>query len=528
MSLQSILQGYSQDISASQNHNNELADDNRARKAESIEDQFAHHIESMNSAATELGVASGAVHLGRKVYKKYKQGKEVYKKVEDLVNKVKAAANGGNKPTGEEGEGGSGEGAEPSNPLGSQPGNRDSADGGQEESGASRTNTQEGGEGVGDSERAPESVTEQPGAEPEPTARAAPGQPQPESVQPETQGADSAAAPRAEAQPTGAEPERLAPESDLSTEQLQSNLADAQNRFDSLNLERTRLKNTYQQSLDTMDKYRGVPTQERPFEFDQANDAFQRTGQALNENADALGQAQSDLQDARLQIGNRQANQAVNESQDLLNRAQAQSTPQAADQPTPESQGQQTVQREQPETQPESETGAEPTGDLGRNVATAEQDQFESGVQALSGRTAELESGAQRAGSTLGGAIDGTLQRAGAAVQDTVNGVKSSVGNLMDNAATKVSSAVKSVLPESIGDFLGSGAGEVLSAGLDAIPVVGEIASVVTGLVSLFEGLHHKAKPDADLTGAPLSQATTAIDPSALMKDQPTVGATIV
>jgi len=110
MSLQQLLQGYAQDISAKEEHANGIADDIRDRKVQSADEQLQNHLDVLNSAATELGVASGAFHLGRKVYSRYKKGKEVYGKVEKLVNDIKAKANGAGKPTGEEGEGGSGEG----------------------------------------------------------------------------------------------------------------------------------------------------------------------------------------------------------------------------------------------------------------------------------------------------------------------------------------------------------------------------------------------------------------------------------
>lgn len=454
MSLQQILQGYSQDISASQNHNNELADDNRARKAETMEDQFAHHLDALNSASTELGTASGAIHMGRKVYKKFKEGKATYKKVEDLINKVKKAASGGDKPTGEEGDGGSGEGAEPTRPLGSQKGDRDAADGGASKEGASKTTTQDGGSGAGDATK--------------------------------PVGEDTLSAVSEDSKLVNQRFKQLPQESQTNLEQ--------QFKSNPLRVENPESPQDYRTNLNL--RSQAVSQEEERLGSNSAPKAPEAQGEVTPASQPA---------------------------------PQPEAQPQPATQPAPEASEQNLLERRTTTTiadTPESQLAKDPFSQprtLGRAVGKTAPN-LESSAPQITGRAEELQQGTQK----LGGAIDGTLQKAGAAVQDTINGVKSSVGNLVQNTASKVGNAVKSVLPESVGDFLGSGAGEVLSAGLDAIPVVGEIASVITGLVSLFEGLHHKAKPDEDLTGTPISQATTAIDPSALTKDQPTMSATIV
>lgn len=72
MSLQSILQGYSQDINSISSHNNDVENEVRNRKAETLEEQFQHHLDAFNSGAQVLGTAAGAYHLGRKAYNKYK------------------------------------------------------------------------------------------------------------------------------------------------------------------------------------------------------------------------------------------------------------------------------------------------------------------------------------------------------------------------------------------------------------------------------------------------------------------------
>jgi len=71
MSLQDLLSGYSQDINAriqhEQDHEQEVAD----RKASTIEEHFQHFKDAMESAGQEAGVAGMAIHMGRKVWNKY-------------------------------------------------------------------------------------------------------------------------------------------------------------------------------------------------------------------------------------------------------------------------------------------------------------------------------------------------------------------------------------------------------------------------------------------------------------------------
>jgi len=58
--------------------------------------------------------------------------------------------------------------------------------------------------------------------------------------------------------------------------------------------------------------------------------------------------------------------------------------------------------------------------------------------------------------------------------------------------------------------------------------VVGEVASVITGLVSLFEGIHHDdAKPKALAPQKTPVQVASGIDPTALTSSAP-AQATIV
>ena len=75
MSLQQILQSYSQDISAKVQHDDDQANENADRKANTMEEQFQNTIDHFSSGATDLGTAAGAMHLGRKVYKAYRDKK---------------------------------------------------------------------------------------------------------------------------------------------------------------------------------------------------------------------------------------------------------------------------------------------------------------------------------------------------------------------------------------------------------------------------------------------------------------------
>lgn len=73
MSLQDLLSGYSADINAriqhEQDHEQEVAD----RKAGTIEEHFQHFKDAMEQGGQELGTAGLAIHMGRKVWKKYQE-----------------------------------------------------------------------------------------------------------------------------------------------------------------------------------------------------------------------------------------------------------------------------------------------------------------------------------------------------------------------------------------------------------------------------------------------------------------------
>ena len=69
-------------------------------KADDMKEQFQKHLDNLNAEAVDLGAASTAYHMGRKLYKKYKEGGKVVKSLQDL----KDAVVNQNKPSGEEGE----------------------------------------------------------------------------------------------------------------------------------------------------------------------------------------------------------------------------------------------------------------------------------------------------------------------------------------------------------------------------------------------------------------------------------------
>ena len=101
MSFQQLLQSYSQDITAKDNQANEANEENVDRKASTLQEQMEHHLEAFNSASQDLIGASGAYHLGRKIYNKYK-GKRA--DALEKAQKAKAEATDPNKPSGEAGE----------------------------------------------------------------------------------------------------------------------------------------------------------------------------------------------------------------------------------------------------------------------------------------------------------------------------------------------------------------------------------------------------------------------------------------
>ena len=105
-SLADLLAGYSAEIDARVAHNTEQEQSNLDRKAIGIEDTFQHAKDTVESIGGEVAGVGAAIHLGRKVYKKY----------QDKYGKKKADEPDSNENTGQENtestrpdEGGSGE-----------------------------------------------------------------------------------------------------------------------------------------------------------------------------------------------------------------------------------------------------------------------------------------------------------------------------------------------------------------------------------------------------------------------------------
>jgi hypothetical protein len=72
-SLADLLAGYSAEINARVEHNTEQEQNNADRKAKSIEDVFQSAKDNLESLGGEVAGAGAAIHLGRKVYKKYQE-----------------------------------------------------------------------------------------------------------------------------------------------------------------------------------------------------------------------------------------------------------------------------------------------------------------------------------------------------------------------------------------------------------------------------------------------------------------------
>ncbi len=446
MSLAQLLQSYSQDISAREEHNNAVGDRNADAKANTMQEDFQHHLDALNAGAVDLGTASSAYHMGRKIYQKVKQGNKVAKQIEDLKNTIKNS--GKDKPSGEEG--------------------------GAEESQAG----QEPADGNVGSERG---------------------------------GADVASdiQPRA-----GAEPN--ASDLDARVDAVQSRFQQLKARVSQPFEPEARVPVPASEASNTANI--GVPKRDMP------DKAFGKQAERFQNRSNQLT-AQKASADAE------PATADAPQSQTVANNVQADPTPQQTAQPTPqvEDAGPQAprefLNREGTPLRPsQGEVAPRNTApNTGENTVRAEPDTAPRGNLGGDGPSAvgtEIESGINDADRGAG-----ALSRAGAAVADTINGVKTSVGNMARNVASKVGGAVKSVLPESMGDL---GTEAAVSLGLDAIPVVGEVASVITGLVSLFEGIHHDdAKPKALAPQKTPVQVASGIDPTALTSSAP-AQATIV
>ena len=411
MSLQQLLQGYSQDIAATTQHNSDVENEIRDRKASTLEEQFQNHLDHIQAGMQDLGTASGAWHLGRKVYAKYKE-----RKAKEDANTTDTDAqtqqSNDNNPdrSGEDGDARSGTRADSAN-----------------------------------------------------------------------QGGTDAAANSDQA--GAAAPDRV------NTDQQPDTSSDAQ------------------------------------------TDSSQ--GQA----------AQADAQQSQIQNNDAAAQQQAAQSNTGASDGAGNPTPQSADAPSGASSADAGTQNPYSLTSIDPEEYARQTGGSVATTETRAADITPPGQQDLfsSPRTlrttvssveANPSARLQQLSETTGEDVAGIGDRIGAGlgrVQNVIGGVKEAAGNMVKSVGTKVASAAKSVLPESVGDFLGGAGGAATDLALDAIPVVGEVASVIGGLVSLFEGLGHKTDPDAqDSTKAAMGTAQTAIDPTAIVKGAQETTASLV
>lgn len=186
---------------------------------------------------------------------------------------------------------------------------------------------------------------------------------------------------------------------------------------------------------------------------------------------------------------------------------------------------------------PEGEFADEPAGGAQQGVSlksqrikTAQPAQGDQGSPGSQVNRPTPGSEVDTGGAELGDESESLTSKLGTGIKNLVGGAKGAIGdaieqtgNMAKQAATKVGSTLKNLLPDSVGDALDTGL-ITTDAVLDGIPVVGEVASVITGLVALFEGIGNKPKTAEDEAAVATKQApgtaVTAIDPSTLVKQQ--------
>lgn len=408
MSLQSILQSYSQDINSISSHNSDVENEVRNRKAETLEEQFQHHLDAFNSGAQVLGTAAGAYHLGRKAYNKYKarvRGNQANVK-EEPDTKPDA-----DKPSGEDG--------------------------------------------------------------------------------------DASASTRADAANAGTDTSGANAEANT----LSQRADEVQARFQAL-------KNKVQQGdAGTNPQAAAESNDGQQAAQEQAQDSQVQT----NDAARVQSQAQSDTASQQASSASADAPAGEENPFSLKNFDPAEYSRQTGSATTKTVQGERQVEFSRPDTTGQGNLGAgeEDVLQQPRSIGTT----ITRGAEQPSARVQSLTQDS----SDLTG-VGADVDRGVTVAQDTVNGVRSGVGNAVKNVANKVASGAEKILPES-GSFLEGAGGAVLDGALDAIPVVGEIASIGMALYSLFSGDSHKPDPDAeDSTKSAIGTASTAIDPKALQQ----------
>ena len=245
--------------------------------------------------------------------------------------------------------------------------------------------------------------------------------------------------------------------------------------------------------------------------------------QAASESSDGQQAAQEQAQDAQVQTNDAARAQAQAQSDSATQPASSADAPAGEENPfslknfdpaeysrqtgsatTTTVQGERPVEFSRPDVTGEGDILQQPRS-VGTTI-TRGAEQPSARVQSLTQDSSDLTG--------VGSDIDRGLT----GVQDVVNGVRSGVGNVVKNVANKVGQAASKILPES-GSFLEGAGGAVLDGALDAIPVVGDLASIGLAIYSAITGDSHKTNPDEeDNTKSAMGTASTAIDPKALQQ----------
>ncbi len=416
MSLASILQGYANDLTAKENHNTENEQEISNRKANTMEEKFQSHIDHITSGAVDLGGASSAFHLGRKVYKAYRDASSTLEAKKAEIAKAK-----GDEPTGEEGE----------------------------------------------------TVKPNPQGDTDPVRNAG--------------GGDAIA------------------ENDGASSALDNRVSEVQQRFRDL---KTRLNAPTEGASGSVPEGTPIKSTDVPFPEVEPTSQSGATISSTNTGASA-GQtsapSQASQADVSAEADSSQARVVPQQSQ-----AQVQSGDVKGDLDESPLNQPRSIQQSG-HVNPNQGGGGKPAEPAPASEPTAQTTSVDSQVGKQVSNPAEM--------SNVGADSENVIK----------SGVQDEAGNMAKQVGGKVANAAKSLVPDSVNSALDSGL-MTTDAVLDSVPVVGEVASVITGLIGLFEGIGHKNDPDKETSavGAP-AQASVGIDPTAVAKaEAPTTTATIV
>ena len=172
----------------------------------------------------------------------------------------------------------------------------------------------------------------------------------------------------------------------------------------------------------------------------------------------------------------------------------------------------------------------EPTGDLGRNIATADE-YGDTGTQAGGG-----EAPASRAGSGAGeeaSAEGPTLEGAPAEAVEATAGDTVSAANVGQQVGGNVAKAAIKTAAKSSGEALGEETGAAVGEGLasqalDFLGPVGLGIGAITGLVDLFEGIFGKKPKSAAQEATPIETEGGGLDVKGLTATDAPATATLV